>query len=112
LPLLKFQPSYMHSPFDMAIHRPKSPATCLQKRRMSTGNGRSHAVDIIRFYRILTTDVTLVITRFLEFVHHLGMQETLNTGRQPIVIILRLHTMFQSTCKPGRAAPFSWPNCK
>lgn len=103
---------HMHSPCDMAIHRPKSPATCLQKRRMSTGNGRPHAVDIIQFYRILTTHVALVITRFLEVAHHLGMQKTLNPRRQPIVRILRLHMMFQSTCKPGRAASFSWSDCK
>lgn len=44
----------------------QSPATCLQKRRMSTGNGRPHSVDIIQFYRILTMGVTLVITRSLE----------------------------------------------
>jgi hypothetical protein len=72
---------YMHSPCDMSIHRPKSPATCLQKRLKSMGNGRPHAVDIIQFYRILTTDVTLVITGSLEFVHHLGMPKTLNTRR-------------------------------
>jgi hypothetical protein len=103
---------YMHSPCDMAIHRLKSSATCVQKRRMTMGNGRPHAVDIIQFYRILTTDITLVITRSLEFAHHLGMHKTLNTRRQPIVRILRLHTMFQSTCKPGRDASFSWWNCK
>ena len=102
----------MHSSCDMAIHRPKSPATCLQKRRMSTGNGRPHAVDIIEFYRILATDVTLVITRSLELDHNLGMQKTMNTRRQPIVRTLRLHTMFQSTFKPGKAASFSWSNCK
>lgn len=103
---------YMHSLCDMAIHRPKYPATCLQQRRISTGNGRPHAADIIQFYRTTTTDVTVVITKSLEFVHHLGMQKTTNTRRQPIVRILGLHTMFQSTCTHGKAAPFSWSNCK
>jgi hypothetical protein len=41
---------------------------------MNKENGRPQAANIIHFYRILTMDTALVITRFLEFVHHLSMQ--------------------------------------